>query len=390
MTTNAYAKKNISIYWAEYDGNTKEYTDQLEAAFNKAHPGIELDIVRVAWSVLKKKLIASIAAKKEPNLTVAWGGLILKFDDEGLLEDMEPYVSAKTKANLNFTQMVGNRTLGLPMAAGSRILYYRKDLIPNPPSTFESMLGMAMKVHDPANKIFGMGIVGKKYLENVDFAYFLYGNGGSYFDKKSDGSIGKCAANSKEGVEALTFINDMVQKYKVTQPGVGAYDRADLQELFISGKLAFFLNNAATASLLKKANVSFEWDVAPMPYFEGKSRSSVVVFDLLTMFKRPGNYDEVGKFLDFFYKNEWRLPFDKSVGFPPVTKSLADDPYFATPVNQALIASNPGAKPWPLIAEWQEANDILWNNLEQVYQGSASPKEALDTACEEIDSMRGM
>ena len=98
-------------------------------------------------------------------------------------------------------------------------------------------------------------------------------------------------------------------------------------------------------------------------------------FDLITMFKRPENYEEVGKFLDFFYQDEWRLPFDKSVGFPPVTKSLANDLYFKTPVNQALIVSNPGAKSWPLIKEWQEANDILWNHLEQVYQGSVSPKK---------------
>ncbi len=390
LAASVYAQKDISIYWAEYDGDTKEYTDSLESAFNKANPSINLDIVRVNWNVLEKKLITAIAAKKEPNLTVAWGDLILNFNKNGLVDDMAPHISKKTMDNLNFTQPVGGKTLGLPMAAGSRVLYYRKDLIPTPPKTFEELLAMAKKIHNPAQKIYGIGVVGKKYLENVDFAYFLYGNGGDYFAKKADGSLGKCAANSTEGVEALTFINDLINTHKVTQPGATAYDRAGIQELFISGKLGFLLNNAATASLLEKANVKFEWGVAPMPSFAGKSRSSLVIFDLITMFKRPGNFAEVGKFLDFFYQDQWRLPFDKNVGFPPVTASLGSDPAFQKPVYQAMIQSNPGAKSWPLIPEWRETNDILWDHFEEVFQGNMSSKDALDAACQKIDRVRGM
>ena len=390
LASGAFAKKNISMYWAEYDGDTKEYTDSLEAAFNQAHPEIEMDIIRVNWQVLEKKLITAIAAKKEPNLTVAWGDLILNFDKNGLLENMAPYVNKKTMANLNFTQAVGNRILGLPMAAGSRILYYRTDLVPQSPETFEELLAMAKAAHNPSQNIYGIGVVGKKYLENVDFAYVLYGNGGDYFARNADGSLGKCTANSPQGVEALTFLNDLINKHKVTQPGATAYDRSGIQELFISGKLAFLLNNAATASLLEKANVDFEWGVAPMPYFEGNPRSSLVIFDLITMFKRPGNYEEVGKFLDFFYQDAWRLPFDKNVGFPPVTASLGTNSAFQKPVYQAMIQSNPGAKSWPLIPEWRETNDILWNHFEEVFQGNMTPQEAMDEACQKIDRLRGM
>lgn len=389
LASNVYAKDKISIFWAEYDGDTKEYTDKLQGAFNDAHPDIELDIVRQNWNVIGDKLTTFIAAKKEPNLTVAWGDLILQYDKEGLLEDMAPHVSAETKANLNFSQEVGGKTLGLPMAAGSRVLYYRKDKIKTPPKTFEEMLEMAKKIHDPANKFYGIGVVGQRYVENVDFVYTLYGNGGKYFETNADGTIGKSTVNSPEGIQALSYINDLVNKHKVTQPGVSAYGRDEVQDLFLSGKLGFFMMGAATAGLLEKANVDFEWGVAPMPYFEGKQRSSLVVFDLLTMFKRPGNHKSVGKFLDFFYQDEWRLPFDKNVGFPPVTKSLADNEAFKTPIFKALIESNPNAKSWPLIAEWRESNDILWENFEEVFQGLSSPEEALNSAAKRIDRLRG-
>lgn len=42
------AGQTVRIFWAEYDGDTPEYTQQLEIAFEKAHPDIDLKIIRTS------------------------------------------------------------------------------------------------------------------------------------------------------------------------------------------------------------------------------------------------------------------------------------------------------------------------------------------------------
>jgi ABC-type glycerol-3-phosphate transport system substrate-binding protein len=45
FSTMAFAKSEVSIYWAVYDGLTPEFEQQLTAAFEKANPDITLKIV---------------------------------------------------------------------------------------------------------------------------------------------------------------------------------------------------------------------------------------------------------------------------------------------------------------------------------------------------------
>lgn len=384
-------KKTVTVFWAEYDGDTPEYTANLEKAFEKEYPNIDLKIDRVNWNNLKQRLTTYIAGGKEPDLSVIGTRWLLSFHADGVVEPIEQHLPKNLLDNIDPAAMEGRidgKLLGLPMAMGTRMLYYRPDLVGDKaPETFEEMLTMAKKVHNPPS-LFGVGVIGKKYVENTDLAYYLYGNGGDYFHTDNNGNPGKAAMNSPEAVQALSFINDLVNKYKVSQPGVGAYGRDELQNLFLAGKLGFFMAGGNTASLLKKNNVPFKWAVAPIPYFSGKKRSSLLVTDAMVMFKKSKNKKEAAKFLEFFYRDEWRLQFDKNTGFPPVTKSLGSHEAFKSAVHQTMIASVNGAKGWPLVEEWPEVNDILWTHIEKVLQQQAKPEEAMNKAVVEINAKR--
>ena len=65
----------------------------------------------------------------------------------------------------------------------------------------------------------------------------------------------------------------------------------------------------------RTARATFEWDVAPIPHFEGKPQSSLIVTDSIVLFKDSKVKEEASKFLDFFYSDPWRLEFDKLIGF---------------------------------------------------------------------------
>ncbi len=388
--TSVYAGQTVSIFWAEYDGDTPAYTKALEKAFENQHPDIDLKIIRTNWNNLHDRLVTFIAGRKEPDLSVIGTRWLLEFEDLDVLEPIEQHLSKELMGNIDPASMegkIGATLYGLPMAMGTRMMYYRPDLVGDAPATFEALREKAKKAHQPP-AVYGVGMVGRKYVENTDFAYYLYANGGDYFHKNADGSIGASALTTPAAISALTFMNDLVNKDKITQPGVGAYGRDEVQDLFLAGKLGFFFGGGQTASLLKKNKVSFQWGVAPIPAFAGHKKSSLLVTDSVIMFKRSKNKKAAAKFLEFFYKDEWRLGFDKNTGFPPVTKSLGSHEAFQSPVHKTMVASTPGAKGWPLVAEWPQVNDIIWVGIENTFQGQTTPTDALTKAAGKIDRLR--
>lgn len=393
LSFGAFAQKKVSILWMEYDGLTPDYALNLEKAFEEANPGVDLEIISTPWNLGHDRLISLLAGKEPPDLAVIGTRWLLELLDMDVVEPIEKWVSKDLLDNIDPALMEGKVKgvlYGLPVAAGTRLMYYRSDIIDKAPETFEEMLTIAQKINKPEEKFYAVGMAGKKYVELTEHAYYLFGNGGYYFEMLPDGSYGKCTVNDEAGVGALTFMNDLVNKYKVTQPGVTAYTRDEIQDLFVAGNLGIFLSGGFTATLLEQRGVTFKWDVAPMPHFEGKPQSTLIVTDSIVLFKTSDAKEEAGKFLDFFYSDPWRIQFDKLVGFPPVTKSLANDPFFQKPVYKVMIEQIPNAKGWPLIPEWPECNDIIWDNIVATFLGEKDPKTAMDDAAREIDALRGM
>ena len=390
LSTIAWAKSEVSIFWAEYDGLTPEFAQSLETAFEQANPEIDLKIVSVPWDSLHDKLITSLGGGQAPDLSVIGTRWLLEFMDMDVVEPIEQHLSPELLGNIPESIMEGKLKgvlYGIPVAIGPRIMFYRTDLMEKAPDTYEEMLAIAKKIN--SEKVYGVGMVGKKHAELTDFAYYFYGNGGEFFEMTPEGEYGKCTVNSEAGVTALTFMNELANVAKVTQPSFLADTRHETQDLFLAGKLGMIQIGGFAASLLEKGKVEFGWAPALIPHFDGKPRAPLFITDTVVMFKASKNKEAAAKFLDFFYQNEWRLQFDKLTGFPPVTKSLANDEHFQKPVYQVMVQSMEGAKAWPLIVEWPEAGDIIWNAVSAVLLGEKDPQTALDEAAAEIDALRG-
>ena len=392
MSSMAFAKAEVSVFWAEYDGLTPEFAQSLEAAFEEAYPEIDLNIVSTPWDQLHDKLITSLGAGQAPDLSVIGTRWLIEFMEMGVVEPIEQHLGAEVLGNIPESIMEGkldNTLYGLPVAIGPRIMFYRSDLMDKAPETFEEVLEMAKKINNPPD-MYGVGLAAKVHAELTDFAYYFYGNGGEFFEMTPEGKFGKCTVNSEAGVKALEFMNTLANVEKVTQPSFLGDARAEVQDIFVSGKLGLFMSGGFTGAILDQRGVEFGWAPAVIPHFEGKPSAPLFITDTIVMFNSSKSKAEAGKFLDFFYQDEWRLQFDKLTGFPPVTKSLGDDPHFQNPVAQVMVKSMEGSKPWPLIAEWPECTEVIWNAVSLTLLGEKDAKTALDDAAAEIDALRGM
>ena len=384
-------KETVTFFWALYDGLTDDFRVSLQDAFNAEHPDIEVDIVPVEWDQMYDKLTTSIAGGKPPEISVIGTRWLLEFMGMGVVDEVTQYLSSATVNNIAPGAMeakVGGELMGLPIAAGARIMAYNPNITTVVPKTMEELRAQCLKINNPPN-VYALIMPGKKHTELTDFAYYLYSAGGDFFEMKADGSYGKCAVNSPAGVKALTFMNQLAEKDKVVQEGYLALDRMDSHPLFYTGKVGYTFIGAWVESAAKAAGAPFQPKYAQIPPFQGNQSTPLIITDSVAMFSGT-NLEAAGTFLDFFYKDEWKAKFDELVGFPPVTMSAAKLPAFQTPLYQALNAAALNAKGWPLIEGWAEFADIIYDAEIEVHLGKKTPQKALDDAAAKIDKLRGM
>jgi multiple sugar transport system substrate-binding protein len=385
-------KPKVTFFWALYDGLTEDFRASLEAAYNKQAKDVQVQIVPVKWDDVQNKVTTSLAGGTPPELSVVGTRWLLDYMGTNSIGEVSQYVSKATLDNIAPGAMeakIAGKLMGLPIAAGARILTINNALTKDVPATMEQLEADAKKI-TKKGKVYGLIMPGKAHTELTDFCYYFYAAGGDYFETKADGTFGKCTINSDAGVKALTFMAQLALKDKVVQDGFTSLNRMDSHPIFYAGKAGYVLIGAWVESAMKQANATFPVTYAQIPPFEGGKPSGLIITDSIAFFSKAKNVKSAGKFIDFFYQDQWKGKFDELVGFPPVTMSAAKLPAFQTPLYKALGEAAQTAKGWPLIAGFDEFTKIIWDANEKVFQGKATPKAALDEAAAAIDKARGL
>ena len=117
----------------------------------------------------------------------------LKYEKAGWYEPLDRFVNdpALTSPDYDFAdflprtievQTVNGKLIGIPFQLESTMVIYRKDLFQEreiaPPATFADLEAAAKAVHDPDNRLFGIGLRGKGATATSQWSSFLYGYGG--------------------------------------------------------------------------------------------------------------------------------------------------------------------------------------------------------------------
>jgi len=387
-----WSAPKATFFWAGYDGLTEDFRAQLESAFNAQSSDAQIQIVPVPWDSLQDKLNTAVAGGAPPDISVVGTRWILDYMATDSVQEVTQYVSKKTLDNINPAAMeakVKGKLMGLPIAAGARILALNASITKTVPRTMEELEADAIKAnHPPTN--WGLFMPGTTHTELTDFCYYFYAAGGNYFAVNADGSYGKCTVNSPAGVKALTFMAKLALQDKVVEDQFTTYTRIKGHPLFYAGKIGYVMIGAWVDSAMKQAGATFPVIYANIPSFAGQKPAGLIITDSVAFFTKGVNLKAAGKFMDFFYQAQWKGKFDQLIGFPPVTLDAAKDPHWNTPLYQALNKAALTARPWPLVDGFDTLNTEVWKACEKVFQGQASPKDALDEAAAAVDKVRGM
>jgi multiple sugar transport system substrate-binding protein len=372
-------KSEFTFVAAQYSNATEPYWKNLIENFQKENPDIKVNLQVVGWDVISQKVNTLISTNQAPDLLNI--DLFSAYVNDDLLMDASKVISPELRARFYDSMYKGNEIDGvnyaIPLGASVRSLYYNKDIfakagIANPPKTWTELRQDAKIIKDKTG-IDAFGIEMTDFEGEAFFSYFAFGNGGGW---KKDG---KWALNSPENIVAFNFMNDLINTDKVTNPKPTAINRDELQKVFGAGKLAMMLTANFFPTILKTDAPELNYGVSPMPVNDGKPPTALFVQDSLMVFKSAKNLQAIGKFLDYFYKDENYQDFMTKEGFLPAIKSVGDTMSAQDPITAEFIQELSEAQTYPVAdINYPEIKVEAIKALQKVILGESSVESALN------------
>ena len=265
----------LSVVTPQFDGlmlRDEEFTELT---------GIETEWTFIPFGSLQEKIntegIAASGTFDVVNYLDSWGPpnahWLMPIDDlmarDGISMDRYPEAFARS------AQFEG-RTLGFPLRAHPQVLFYRKDLIPNPPTSWEDVAAMG-----EAWEHEGISPVALYYNNDGNrqalfiWLNFLWGVGEDVFNE--DGSAGWTTDAALKATEDYVAL---LTEHGVANPNSVAFVEQDARQSFSQGKSAMipgwwwfysaFLN--PETSTLTKDEVGF----VGMPSYSGTTKTYAI------------------------------------------------------------------------------------------------------------------
>jgi multiple sugar transport system substrate-binding protein len=210
---------------------------------------------------------------------------------DGLLEDLTPHLDRAPIADfpdawspsLTGLQRFDGGFWAMPYHDGPECLVYRKDLIAEPPATWDEFHALARRHHDPASGRYGtvLALFPDGHNSFYDFCIQIWSRGGEIFDRD-----GLPDFTSPEAVAALDFLRALAADNEAIAPDCRTLDSVQSGALFADGKVALMANwfgFAAYADTASDSKVRGKVDIAPLPAGPGGRSVSLNVFWVLAI-----------------------------------------------------------------------------------------------------------
>ncbi len=120
--------------------------------YARTHPDVQLEISAMpALEMHKAKLLLAASAGRLPDVASVDSFWMPLFLDGGHVQPLDPYWPAEDRADyLPFTidtlSDARGHVYGIWHGTDCRLLYYRKDLVPTPPATWDELLDVASRI----------------------------------------------------------------------------------------------------------------------------------------------------------------------------------------------------------------------------------------------------
>ncbi|SEM70109.1 ABC transporter substrate-binding protein [Lihuaxuella thermophila] len=263
--------EKVEIVFARGKDVTGESKKIIEA-FEKKHPNIKVKFKEMPADTGQNhdQLVTMFSSQSSEidvfNLDVIWPA---EFAKAGYLQPLDRYIE-KDKINLNDyipgaveAGKVDGQQFALPLYVDAGLLFYRKDLMPEPPKTWDELIQKAKEAKSQGKTKFGYLMQAKQYEGLVcNFLEFISAYGGKVLDEN-----GNVVINSPESVKGLNKMIEIANADFVPS-NISTFMEEHSHTAFLEGQSVMVRNwpyQYALAQDQKQSKIVDKVAVAPLP-----------------------------------------------------------------------------------------------------------------------------
>jgi len=303
ISTYAVAQVKMRLW----EWSRTEHPEQMQAIYGEFERryNVKLEISSPNVYELVKKLLIAAEAVEVPDLMELFASHDLpQLAALGALECLNPYLDKEglwDKYDPRFLPTYRGKIYSLPLGGSMMGLLYNKDMfqkagIARPPRTWEQLVLIGQKLTNLEKGIYGLALNGADEESLIVAASFIVPNG-SHVGKFNK----KIWINTPESIEAVQFIFDLNNKYKIT-PFYPETTFKIAREMFRKQKAAMLID--ASWVIPHFVDAPFEWAITTLP--ERKCFGTPSAFDdtMYAMSSRTPHKNLAWEFLKYMTANE--------------------------------------------------------------------------------------
>ncbi len=373
--------------WLNGPDTPQAARDWLKTAFEDAHPGSTLTIEEQQWEGLVERLTTALSSDSEtPDVVEVGNTQAATFTTAGAFSDLTSEVDALGGDDLlqGFIEAgsVGDDVFAVPYYAGSKYVFYRKDLFEasgiEVPTTTEEFVDAAIKLKqdnpDPAN-FSGYWFPGQDWRNAVTF---IWNAGGDL--AVADGDEWQGALSSPESQAGLETVQTLM-----TEASGAAKDgnEADPQVPFCNNEVGMMSTPGWVMGLISDPEIGCpdmveNIGVFALPGADGSPAPVLLGGSNIAVAAKSGNQDLAKDAVALMLSDEYQTILAEN-GLTPakssLTSLLGDDEFAA-----ATIEAASNAKLTPAAAGWASVEGA--RILEDMFVALAQGGDPADLAAD--------
>jgi ABC-type sugar transport system permease subunit/ABC-type glycerol-3-phosphate transport system substrate-binding protein len=356
------------------------------ARFEAAHPGVDVEVIAVPDSADQRHQLYVQwlnAASPSPDvlqLDVIWtaelaaAGWLAPLADPG-----DRFFAQATEAN-----RIDGRTYAVPLFIDVGVLYYRTDLVPHAPRTWDELVAMA-KAGMARGTRYGLVLQGARYEGLITgFLELVTGQGGSIVDGDRVGVDGAPA------VRALGLLRAALRTDHIVPDAALGWQEEQARHAFQRGDAVFMRNWPYAYPLMMdpaESAVVGRFAVAPVPGTEEGRGAAALGGAQLALNARSRHPDAARALIDFLTAPDQQLERARIAGQYPALPALyasgALDGVLPIPAADALRVLE-RAVPRPVTPVYAELSAALQVHVHRALSEQVEPAAALAAAAGEM------
>lgn len=380
-----------------------DFWETLVAEF-EAQSGIEVDLQRqpTDTDLRRQGLVIPLKSEKQdPDLflmDVAW---LAQFAASGWLEPLDALVAGgEVDLDHFFAGVVDladryeGALIALPVYVDGGLLYYREDLLreygyTEPPQTWGDLVAYSRAIQEGVRRqnagFYAFVWQGAQYEGLVcTFLEFAGSNNGGIVIEEHGIRL-----NSRENVEALHFMHDLIHDYRISPPNTFTEMKEEEVRTFFQLGNAVFERNWPYAWALHQedgSGVQGRIGIAPLPHFESGESVATLGGWHVGLSRHSDAKPQSLELIAFIVSYATQRRLATHLGWNPGRRDIYLDPDVVQelPYLADLRGVFENARPRPQLPYYTRVSEVLQRYVSGALAGEMTPEEALERAEEEI------